>query len=141
MFVGDEELESEAGCVTETRFVTLALPVEGGRTFEWTVDDVKHVFTAAAGAAVGDSAEFSFDVVVEEKKRVKAGMFRALRDTLDAPNEIPDDQMLVDMVSHLSRPHGGYGYTDMSASLATSMRPLATSVTPLCTSDFCVSSL
>jgi len=44
----------------ETRFVTIRLPVDGGQSFDWTVDDMDMVFTAPEGKKKGDEHEFAF---------------------------------------------------------------------------------
>jgi hypothetical protein len=46
--------------VLETRYVTIELPVDGGKAFDWTVDDVDMTFIAPEGTCKGDEHEFTF---------------------------------------------------------------------------------
>ncbi|KOO31933.1 sec14 cytosolic factor [Chrysochromulina tobinii] len=51
---------SHAKRVRETRYVTIELPVDGGKAFDWTVDDVDMTFIAPEGKRKGHEHEFSF---------------------------------------------------------------------------------
>ena len=44
------------------RFVTVPLPVDGGETFQWTVDGTERTFTAPDGMVKGQEHEFQFDL-------------------------------------------------------------------------------
>ena len=46
---------------TQTRYVTIMLPVGGGKEFRWTVDGVERTFVAPDGKSVGDEHEFTFE--------------------------------------------------------------------------------
>ena len=45
--------------------MTIELPVDGGKAFDWTVDDVDMTFIAPEGTCKGDEHEFTFTRIPE----------------------------------------------------------------------------
>ena len=63
---------SHAKRTWETRYVTIELPVDGGKAFDWTVDDVDMTFIAPEGKRKGHEHEFSF-VTAQRQAAIEGG--------------------------------------------------------------------